>query len=68
MVQKIEGFMEKLNRIGQQKAVERVEELTEIPKYQRQPPQGTPIAPSVSKDTTPPESPSEEQQEGTEDK
>lgn len=29
----------KLNPDGQQKAVERVEELTEIPKYQKKPPQ-----------------------------
>lgn len=31
---------ELLNEEGQQKAVERVEELTEIPKYQKEPPQG----------------------------
>ena len=53
-----------LNADGQQKAVERVEELTEIPKYQRKKPQDTPSAPSETKDTTPPESPSEEPQEG----
>ena len=53
-----------LNTNGQQKAVERVEELTEIPKYQRQPPQDAPTAPSEGKDTTPPESPSEGPQEG----
>lgn len=29
------GLMDKLNDNGQQKAVERVEELTEIPKYQK---------------------------------
>lgn len=29
----------KLNDEGQQKAIERVEELTEIPKYQKEPPQ-----------------------------
>lgn len=31
------GLMDKLNDAGQQKAVERVEELTEIPKYQKEP-------------------------------
>lgn len=31
--------MDQLNAAGQQKAVERVEELTEIPKYQKEPPQ-----------------------------
>lgn len=33
---RIEDALSKLNDVGQQKAVERVEELTEIPKYQRQ--------------------------------
>lgn len=33
-----------LNDEGQQKAVERVEELTEIPKYKKEPPQGNPGA------------------------
>ncbi len=31
--------MDRLNPAGQQKAVERVEELTEIPKYKKEPPQ-----------------------------
>lgn len=31
---------DQLNDDGQQKAVERVEELTEIPKYKKEPPQG----------------------------
>ena len=58
---KLNAAFDQLNADGQQKAVERVEELTEIPKYQRQPPQGTPLTP---KDTTPPENPSEGPQEG----
>ncbi len=43
-----------LNPVGQQKAVERVEELTEIPKYQRQTPENAgeaPNTPSEGKDT-----------------
>ncbi|WP_298019804.1 helix-turn-helix domain-containing protein [uncultured Dysosmobacter sp.] len=47
----------KLNDDGQQKAVERVEELTEIPKYQRQDPPTE--APPEGTDTASPESPSE---------
>lgn len=34
----IVGLLDKLNESGQQKAIERVEELTEIPKYQKQEP------------------------------
>lgn len=37
-------IFERLNDIGQQKAIERVEELTEIPKYQRKPEEGDPVA------------------------
>lgn len=33
----MQKLLDKLNDEGQQKAIERVEELTEIPKYQRQP-------------------------------
>lgn len=33
-----------LNDAGQEKAVERIEELTEIPKYQRKPEEGDPVA------------------------
>lgn len=55
--------MEKLNNDGQQKAAERVEELTEIPRYQAQDtPQDTP-APQEGTDTTPAETPSEGSQE-----
>lgn len=37
--QKIVDLLEKLNEEGQNKAAERVEELTEIPKYQKESPQ-----------------------------
>lgn len=56
--------MEKLNNDGQQKAVERVEELTEIPRYTApEPPQDTP-APQEGTDTTPPPEGAEGPQEG----
>lgn len=45
----------RLNDAGKKKAIERIEELTEIPKYQRQPPQETPAAPSECTDTAPTE-------------
>lgn len=61
---KLNAAFDQLNADGQQKAVERVEELTEIPRYQREKPQDTPTAPSEGKDTTSPESPSEGTQEG----
>ena len=48
-----------LNEAGQQEAVKRVEELTEIPRYQRQDATETPPAPQESTDTTSPQSPSE---------
>lgn len=57
-----------LNAEGQQKAVERVEELTEIPKYQRQPPQNAPTTLSGGTDTTSSKSPPEGTEEGTENK
>lgn len=51
---RIAAALDKLNEEGQQKAVERVEELTEIPRYTApEPPQGT-LAPSEGTDTTPP--------------
>ena len=62
--ERIDVALDQLNADGQQKAVERVEELTEIPKYQREKPQNTPTAPSEGKDTAPPESPLEGPQEG----
>lgn len=43
---RILNSLNRLNDAGQQKAVERVEELTEIPKYQRKaPPPDSPLAP-----------------------
>lgn len=61
---KLNAAFDQLNAAGQQKAVERVEELTEIPKYQREKPKDTPTTPTEGKDTTPPESLSEGPQEG----
>lgn len=49
-----------LNTIGQYKAVERVKELTEIPRYQRQPAENAPESTETTlegKDTTPDETP-----------
>lgn len=64
---RIAAALDKLNEEGQEKAAERVEELTEIPRYQAQepptaPPQDTP-APQEGKDTTPAEVPPEGPQE-----
>ena len=50
--QRLVNAFDLLNDAGQQKAVERVEELTEIPKYQRQEPSA---APSDGTDTAPTE-------------
>lgn len=56
--------MEKLNEDGQQKVVERAEELTEIPRYLRQDgPQSSP-APQEGTDTTSPPNASETPPEG----
>ena len=53
-----------LNESGQQEAVKRVEELTEIPRYRRQePPQPPPPAPEGT-DTTPAAPPPESTEEG----
>lgn len=46
-----------LNHAGQQKAVERVEELTEVPKYRREAASQSTPAPPEGKDTTPPKKP-----------
>lgn len=54
-------LFDKLNDTGQKEAIRRVEELTEVPKYQREKPKD---APTGVKDTTPPESPSDGPQEG----
>ena len=52
---RISAALGKLNLKGQTVAVERVEELTKIPDYQRRPPQEPPAAPSEGRDTTPAE-------------
>ena len=62
--QRLVNAFDLLNDAGQQKAVERVEELTEIPKYQRQPPQEPPAAPSEGTDTAPTENAATGPQEG----
>lgn len=62
--QRLVNAFDLLNDAGQQKAVERVEELTEIPKYQRQTPQEPPTAPSEGRDTAPAENAATEPQEG----
>lgn len=58
---RIVELYKKLNNLGQQKAVERIEELTEIPKYQRrdtpQPPSAAPEDDNASSTEKPPESP-----------
>ena len=51
--------MDKLNEEGQEKAAERVEELTEIPRYQAQEPPTEPSGAPGGTDTTPPETPPE---------
>jgi len=56
---RIDAALALLNTSGRQEAVKRVEELTEIPKYQREKPQDM----STIK-ATPPKSPTEEPQEG----
>lgn len=46
----IRSLLEKLNEEGQLKALERIEELSEIPKYQRKPEEGTVDAVDTQKD------------------
>lgn len=51
----LEMVYNRLNDVGQEKAVERIRELAEIPKYQRQTPENVgevPLTPSKDKDTT----------------
>ena len=55
--------MEKLNNDGQQKAVERVEELTEIPRYTATAASQDAPAPQEGKDTAPAETPPDGPQE-----
>lgn len=52
----IEAFCQ-LNSEGQQEAVKRVEELTEIPRYRRQDSPEPPVAPSCNEDPAPPDAP-----------
>ncbi len=62
--QKLMEAYNRLNSSGQQEAVKRVEELTEIPRYQaQQAPQSTP-APQEGTDTTPPQDGTEGAPEG----
>lgn len=62
--QRLVNAFDLLNDAGQQKAIERVDELTEIPKYKRQPPQEPSAAPSEGTDTTPAENAATEPPEG----
>ena len=57
-------LLERLNDDGQQKAVERVEELTEIPRYRRQEPSQPPPPAPEGTDTTPAEKPTEGPENG----
>lgn len=65
---KLKTAWKQLNIDGQQKAVERIEELTEIPKYRRQKPQEPRSAPEQGTPTTAPESSTEGAQEPPESK
>ena len=59
---KVDKAFKILNTAGQQKAIERIEELTEIPRYQRQPTENAPESTETTlegKDTTPDETPTE---------
>ena len=61
---RISSALIKLNYDGQQKAIERVEELTEIPRYRRQEAAGAPPAPSEDRDTPATQDAPERRQEG----
>lgn len=61
---RIDAALALLNTSGRQEAVKRVEELTEIPKYQREKPQDMSTSPTDGKDAPQSESPSEGPQEG----
>ena len=52
--ERINRFLNRLNDEGQQKAVERVKELTEIPRYRAETAPHSPSAPQEGTDTTPP--------------
>ena len=57
---RVAAAMGKLNEEGQEKAAERVEELTEIPRYQAPEPSTAPPGAPEGTDTTPAETPPEE--------
>lgn len=61
---KISFMLWELNPLGQQKAVERVEELTEIPRYRRQEAPQPTLNSNEGKDATPPPEGSGGPQEG----
>ena len=61
---RLNAAYELLNDDGQQEAVKRVEELTEIPRYRRQKTPQPPTAPQEGTDTTPPPEGTEGPQEG----
>lgn len=56
---RLQKIMEQLNDAGQQKVVERAEELTEIPRYRAETAPQSPPALREDKDTTPPTAPPE---------
>ena len=57
---RIAAALDRLNEEGQEKAAERVEELTEIPRYQAQEPPTEPSGAPGDTDTTPAETPPED--------
>lgn len=61
---RVAAAWDKLNEEGQEKAAERVEELTEIPRYQAQQAPQPSAAPSEGSSTTPPADGAEGPQEG----
>lgn len=62
--EQIVAVLSQLNSSGQQKAVERVEELTEIPRYRAETPPPPPPASPEGKDTVPPSPPPESPENG----
>lgn len=61
---RLNAAYELLNDDGQQEAVKRVEELTEIPRYRTEITPQSPPAPQESRDTTPPPKGAEGPQDG----
>ena len=58
-IDRITAAVDKLNDTGRAKAAERVEELTEIPRYKRQGGSTGLASPPEGKDTSPPQNPAE---------